>query len=161
VTDYYGLLRGRSATSNGVLRQVLTCMNDISPGHPTLAGSGNYVDAWRHGGTAALLAYRHGYDNVSRWGNALEQLHPDNEQEAAQDYWNNDVGARIGALARMTGMTVDELGEALKLAFRAGTFQPDAYAPFARAPSFKVGRMTVSLNTGLVTLPDGEPAPEI
>jgi len=138
-----------------VLSQVYNWMNDVSPGHADLSGAGNYVDAWRHGGTAALLAYHHGYDNVIRWGNALEQWRPDNEQEAGQDYWNNDVGARLGAVARITGMTVDELGDALKAAFGAGVFQTDAYARFARVPLFKVGQMTVSLNTGLVTLPDG------
>jgi hypothetical protein len=129
MTDYYGLLRGRLAASDKVLSQIYNWMNDVSTG---TGGAGNYVDAWRHGGTAALLAYHHGYDNVIRWGNALEQWHPDNEQEAAQDYWNNDVGARIGALARITGMTVDELGDALKAAFQDGVFQTDAYAPFAR-----------------------------
>lgn len=107
MTDYCGLLRGRLAAGDAVLGQVLAWMNDVNPGHPSLGDRGNYVDAWRHGGTAALLAYRHGYDNVIRWGNALEQWHPDNEQEAGQDYWNNDVGARLGALARITGMTVD------------------------------------------------------
>jgi len=155
MTEYSGLLEGRLATSNAVLGQVLTWLNEVNPGHPDLKGAGNYVDAWRHGGTAALLAYHHGYDNIVRWGNALEQWHPDNEQEAGQDYWNNDVGARIGTLARITGMTVDELGDALKAAFQAGVFQTDAYAAFARVPSFKVGQMTVSPNTGLVTLPDG------
>ena len=58
-------------------------------------------------------------------------------------------------LARITGMSLDQLGDALKAAFQAGIFQTDAYAPFAPVPSFKVGRMNVSLNTGLVTLPDG------
>jgi hypothetical protein len=133
----------------------LAWLNDTSPGHPNLNGAGNYVDAWRHGGTAALLAYHNGYDNVIRWGNALEQWHPDNEKEAGQDYWNNEVGARIGVLARITGMTVDELGDAIKAAFQAGVFQTDAYGPFKKVPLLKVGQMTVSLNHGLVTLPDG------
>jgi hypothetical protein len=155
MNDYSGLLEGYWATRNTVLGQILTWLNEVSPGHPDLKGAGNYVDAWRHGGTAALLAYHHGYDNVIRWGNALEQWHPDNEQEAAQDYWNNDVGARIGSLARITGMTVDELGDALKAAFQDGVFQTNAYARFARVPFFKVGQMIVSPNTGWVTLPDG------
>lgn len=116
MTDYYRLVRGRLAASSSVLSQVFNWMNDVRPGHPDLNGAGNYVDAWRHGGTAAVLAYDHGYDKVIRWGKALEQWRPDNEREARQDFWNNDVGARIGALARITGMTVDELGDALKAA---------------------------------------------
>jgi hypothetical protein len=49
----------------------------------------------------------------------LEDYHPDNEQEFKQDIWNNEVGAKIGALARLTGMTIPELGEGLKAAFKA------------------------------------------
>jgi len=45
-----------------------------------------------------------------------------------QDIRNNEVGAKIGALARITGMTIPELGDALKAAFKAGAFQTDAYA---------------------------------
>ena len=155
MTDYYALLRGRWALSKDDTPRVHSWMNDVSPGHEDLEGHGNDVDAWRHGGVAALLAYRNGYSNVIRWGNALEDYHPDNEQEALQDYWNNDIGARIGAVARTTGMTVDELGDAVKAAFRQGVFQTNAYAPFRRVRSFKIGQMTVSLDTGLVTLPDG------
>jgi hypothetical protein len=46
MTDYYGLLRGSSATSNSVLNQIFQWMNDVSPGHPDLKGAGNYVDVW-------------------------------------------------------------------------------------------------------------------
>jgi hypothetical protein len=53
MTDYYGLLQGKLAVSNEVLKQVFSWMNAISPGHLDLKGAGNYVYAWRHGGTAA------------------------------------------------------------------------------------------------------------
>jgi hypothetical protein len=36
MTDYYGLLEGRLAVSNEVLKQVFSRMNAISPGHPDL-----------------------------------------------------------------------------------------------------------------------------
>src|SRR5262249_50355684 len=122
MTDYYGLLRGRLATSDARLGQVLTWLNDVSPGHSKLTGRGDYVDAWRHGGTAALLAYHHGYGNVIRWGNALEQWHPDNEREAGQDYWNNDVGAQIGKLARVTGMTAPLLRAVSRIPLRLASW---------------------------------------
>ncbi len=122
MTDYIGLIEGRVATSDAVLRQVLSWLKDVRPETSGLFGHddhGNYVDAWRHGATAALLAYQYGYDNVKRWGDALEDYHPDNEQEFRQDVRNNEVGAKIGALARLTGMTVSELGDAVKAAFQA------------------------------------------
>jgi hypothetical protein len=155
MTDYIGLIQGRRATTDARLGQVLSWLRDVRPGTPDLAGSGNYVDAWRHGGTAALLAYHHGYDNVKRWGDALEDYRPDNEQEFRQDSTNNEVGAKIGALARITGMTIPELGDAVKAAFKAGAFQTDAYAPFSGSPTFRVGDMTLSVGSGVVTLPDG------
>jgi hypothetical protein len=126
MTDYIGLIQGRMATTDARLGQVLSWLRDVRPETPNLKGGGNYVDAWRHGGTAALLAYHHGYDNVKRWGDALEDYHPDNEQEFGQDIRNNEVGAKIGALARLTGMTIPELGDAVKAAFQAGAFQTDA-----------------------------------
>ena len=155
MTDYVGLIQGRMATTDARLAQVLAWLQDVRPGTPNLNGHGDYVDAWRHGGTAALLAYHHGYDNVKRWGDALEDYHPDNEQEFRQDVWNNEVGAKIGALARITGMTIPELGDAVKQAFRAGSFQTDAYAPFSGSPTFRVGNMKLSVGSGGVTLPDG------
>jgi hypothetical protein len=158
MTDYIGLLEGRRATSDAVLRQVLAWLKDVRPETSGLFGHddhGNDVDAWRHGGTAALLAYHHGYDNVKRWGDALEDYHPDNEQEYKQDVRNNEVGAKIGALARITGMTIPELGDAVKAAFKAGAFQTDAYAPFSGGPTFRVGDMTLSAGSGVVILPDG------
>jgi hypothetical protein len=158
MTDYIGLIQGRLATSDAVLRQVLSWLKGVRPETPGLFGHddhGNHVDAWRHGGTAALLAYHHGYDNVKRWGDALEDYHPDNEQEYRQDIRNNEVGAKIGALARLTGMTIPELGDAVKAAFKAGAFQTDAYAPFSGSPTFRVGDMTLSVGSGVVTLPDG------
>lgn len=130
MTDYIGLLQGHFATTDAILGQVYSWLNDERPGTPNLKGRGDYVDAWRHGGTAALLAYHHGYDKVKRWGDALEDYRPDNEHESKQDFRNNEVGAKIGALARITGMTIPELGDALKAAFKAGAFQTDAYAPF-------------------------------
>ncbi|MFH1343583.1 MAG: hypothetical protein ABIL01_20620 [Pseudomonadota bacterium] len=155
MTDYYGLVRGRRATTDARLGQVLSWLRDVRPEAPSLTGRGDYFDAWRHGGTAALLAYHHGYDNVRRWGDALEDYRPDNEQEYRQDIRNNEVGAKIGALARLTGMTVSELGDAVKAAFKAGAFQTDAYAPFSGSPTFRVGDMTASVGSGIVTLPDG------
>ncbi|MBR0756577.1 hypothetical protein JQ604_30735 [Bradyrhizobium jicamae] len=155
MTDYIGLIQGRRATTDAILGQVLSWLNDVQPGTANLSGHGDHIDAWRHGGTAALLAYHHGYDNVKRWGDALEDYKPDNEQESRQDAWNNEVGAKIGALARITGMTVDELGDAVKAAFKAGAFQPDAYAPYSRNATFRVGDMTLSPDSGVVTLRDG------
>jgi hypothetical protein len=103
MTDYIGLIRGYLATTGAIEGQVHSWLNDVRPGTPNLKGQGDYVDAWRHGGTAALLAYHHGYDNVKRWGDALEDHRPDNEWEFRQDIRNNEVGAKIGALARLTG----------------------------------------------------------
>ena len=85
MTDYYGLVWGRLATTDARLGQVLSWLRDVRPGTPNLEGRGDHADAWRHGGTAALLAYHHGYDNVKRWGDALEDYRPDNEQEHRQD----------------------------------------------------------------------------
>lgn len=52
-------------------------------------------------------------------------------------------------------MTIPELGDAVKAAFKAGAFQTDAYAPFSRNPTFRVGDMTLSTDSGIVTLRDG------
>jgi len=155
MTDYYGLVRGKLATTDARLGQVFSWLKDVRPEATDLKGRGNYIDAWRHGGTAALLAYHHGYDDVKRWGDALEDYKPDNEQEFRQDVRNNEVGAKIGALARLTGMTVSELGDVVKAAFRAGAFQTDAYAPYSGGSTFRVGDMTLSVGSGIVALPDG------
>ncbi len=155
MTDYIGLLQGHFATTDAILGQVHSRLNDERPGSADLKGHGDYIDAWRHGGSAALLAYHHGYDNVKRWGDALEDYRPDNEQEFRQDVRNNEVGAKIGALARITGMTIPELGDALKAAFKAGAFQTDAYAPFSGGPTVQVGNMKISIGSGVVSLPDG------
>ena len=157
MTDYIGLIQGYRATTDARLGQVLSWLRDLWPETPNLDGRGNYVDAWRHGGTAALLAYHHGYDNVKRWGDALEDYRPDNEQEFRQDIRNNEVGAKIGALARLTGMTSTELGDAVKAAFQAGAFRTDAYAPLSGGQTFQVGNMKLSVGSGVITLPDGSP----
>ncbi|MDX6709472.1 MAG: hypothetical protein QOH96_488 [Blastocatellia bacterium] len=57
MTDYIGLMQGWLATKDAILTQVHSWLNDVRPGTRNLEGAGNYVDAWRHGGTAALLAY--------------------------------------------------------------------------------------------------------
>jgi len=57
MTDYIGLIEGRRATTDERLGQVLSWLQDVRPETPDLNRNGNYVDAWRHGGAAALLAY--------------------------------------------------------------------------------------------------------
>jgi hypothetical protein len=50
MTDYYGLLRGRLATSDALLGQVLTWLNDVSPG---TRNSLMPATTSMHGGTVA------------------------------------------------------------------------------------------------------------
>jgi hypothetical protein len=47
-------------------------------------------------------------------------------------------------------MTIPELGDAVKAAFKAGAFQTDAYAPFSSSPTFRVGDMKLSADSGVV-----------
>ena len=71
-------------------------LGDVKPGAEISKGHGNDIDAMRHGGTAALAAYRIGYQETIRLGVTLENFRPGPEAETRQDLYNNRVGASIG-----------------------------------------------------------------
>ena len=61
--DYVTLAEAYLAVGETKLNTVLSWYNHANPNsiRANLNGAGNDVDAWRHGGTAALLAYEYGY----------------------------------------------------------------------------------------------------
>lgn len=136
MSDYYTLGKGWWAQDSEMAQTVIDWYNSqhdtkiqttTGKGDPK-ARPGDQIDAWRHAGTAALLAYENGYDFTIKVGNALEEYRPGPLEENLQDYYNNEVGARLGNMARLLGWGREELGDVLKYAYQNGYFINDAYA---------------------------------
>ncbi|RED52175.1 hypothetical protein [Aestuariispira insulae] len=137
MSDYWKLFQGWNAVDQTMQQRVIDWYNSIhevpisdlrGKGDPN-ARVGDQIDAWRHTGIAALLAYEHGYGHTIELGNALEDHYPGTPEENVQDYHNNALGARIGNAARVLGLSEEELGAVLKKAYADGLFIKDAYQP--------------------------------
>lgn len=149
MTDYHYLMFGAYKIGAAEESIVFNWLKDVKPEATSLAaGHGNDVDAIRHGGIAALLSYDLGYSLTIKLGNALEEWRPGPGLENNQDYYNNELGARIGAAAKILGYSYEELGRVVKSAFSNGQFQLDAFKP--QSPS------TISLGNGVSLTASGD-----
>ena len=137
MSDYGTLFKGWLAVNEEMSRTVTRWYNsvhdrqitDISGKEDKWVRPGDTVDAWRHAGVAALVAHEKGYDFTIKIGNAVEARWVGPIEENDQDYHNNELGARLGNMARILGWDREQLGDALKKAYRDGKFQDRAYGP--------------------------------